>query len=256
MRQILSYARQRDPQNMARAALILMEPLPPIDLIELTQELEGHNWQLIYALEAKPQSLAWQDRTSAVLWTGIMRLARKHGIVMDIQVLRLLRATLLFESMAVRLHPKIDFVRQYWKFNTDRAEQARRRMTDALLAIQDGKTDEQLIIRMDRIATILEGFFVRTRHMLSLPSVNFSSLTSKWSFAFYTLLRFLGAVLAVTVLAGLLVSLNLIASGRPAMSVYELISFLIGNPLYQAMLLLLLLLNGRTVLFRMDDRES
>jgi len=256
MRQILSYARQRDPQNMARAGLILMEPLPPIDLIELTQELEGYNWQLIYALEAKPQSLAWQDRTSAVLWTGIMRLARKHGIVIDIQVLRLLRATLLFESMAVRLHPKIDFVRQYWKFNTDRAEQARRRMTDALLAIQDGKTDEQLIIRMDRIATILEGFFVRTRHMLSLPSVNFSTLTSKWSYAFYTLLRFLGASLAVTVLAGALVSLNLIVGGRPALSVDELIRFLIGNPLYQAMLLLLLLVNGRTVLFRMDDRES
>lgn len=256
MRQILSYARQRDPQNMARATLALMEPLPPIDLIELTQELEGYNWQLIYALEAKPRSLAWQDRTSAVLWTGIMRLARKHGIVIDIQVLRLMRATLLFESMAVRLHPKIDFVRQYWKFNTDRADQARRRMTDALLGIQDGKNDEQIIIRLDRIATILDGFFLRTRHMLSLPSVNFNALTSKWSYVFYTLLRFLGAALVVTVLAGLLVSLNLLVSGRPAMSVYELIRFLIGNPLYQAALLLLLLINGRTVLFRMDDRES
>jgi ubiquinone biosynthesis protein len=256
MRQILSYARQRDPQNMARATLALMEPLPPIDLIELTQELEGYNWQLIYALEAKPHSLAWQDRTSAILWTGIMRLARKHGIVIDIQVLRLMRATLLFESMAVRLHPKIDFVRQYWKFHTDRADQARRRMTDALLGIQDGKNDEQIIIRLDRIATILDGFFLRTRHMLSLPSVNFNALTSKWSYVFYTLLRFLGAALAVTVLAGLLVSLNLIVSGRPAMSVYELIGFLIGNPLYQAALLLLLLINGRTVLFRMDDRES
>jgi hypothetical protein len=109
---------------------------------------------------------------------------------------------------------------------------------------------------MDRIATILEGFFVRTRHMLSLPSVNFSALTSKWSYSFYTLLRFLGTALAMTVLAGLLVSLNLIPSGRPAMSVYELSRFLIENPLYQAMLLLLLLVNGRTVLFRMDDRES
>jgi hypothetical protein len=255
MRQILAYARQRDPQNMARAALILMEPLPPIDLIELTLELESYNWQLIYALEAKPQSLAWQDRTSAILWTGIMRLARKYGIVMDIQVLRLLRATLLFESMAVRLHPKIDFVRHYWKFNADRAEHARRRVTDTLLAIQEGKSDENLIVRMDRIATIFEGFFLRTRHILSLPSVNFNALSGKWSFAVYTLLRFLAAVLAVTVLAGLLVSLNLILMGQPAMGVDALIRFLIGNPLYQAVLLLLLLVSGRTVLFRLDDRE-
>ena len=255
MRQVLSYARQRDAQSMARAALTLMEPLPPIDLLELTLELEAYNWQLIYALEAKPTSLPWQDRTSAVLWTGIMRLARKYGIVMDIQVLRLLRATLLFESMAVRLHPRIDFVRQYWKFSADRAEQARRRVTDTLLAIQEGTSDEQLIIRMDRIATVLEGFFLRLRHMLSLPSVNFNALTSKWSFAFYTLLRFLGAALAVTVLAGLLVWLNLILSGRPLMSVYEVLQGLIGNPLYQAVLLLLLLVYGRTVLFRLDDQE-
>ncbi len=255
MRQILSYARQRDAQSMARAALTLMEPLPPIDLLELTLELEVYTWQLIYALEAKPTSLAWQDRTSAVLWTGIMRLARKYGIVIDIQVLRLLRATLLFESMAVRLHPKIDFVRQYWKYSTDRAEQARRRVTDTLVAIQEGKSDEQLVIRMDRIATILDGFFLRTRHLLTLPSVNFNALTSKWSFAFYTLLRFLGAVLAVTVLAGLLVWLNLSVSGRPLMSVYEVLRVVIGNPLYQGVLLLLLLVNGRTALIRMDDQE-
>jgi len=255
MRQILSYARQRDAQNMARAALTLMEPLPPIDLLELTLELEGYNWQLIYALEATPTSLAWQDRTSAVLWTGIMRLARKYGVVIDIEVLRLLRATLLFESMAVRLHPKIDFVRQYWKFSADRAEQARRRVTDTVLALQEGKADEQLVMRLDRIATIFDGFFLRTRHMLSLPSVNFNALTSKWSYAFYTLLHLVGAVLIATVAGGLLVTLNLWLSGRPAMRVYDLIPYLINQPLFQALLLLLLLLHGRTVLFRMDDRE-
>ena len=255
MRQVLSYARQRDAQNMARAALTLMEPLPPIDLLELTMELEAYAWQLIYSLESKPTSLAWQDRTSAVLWTGIMRLARKYGIVMDSQVLRLLRATLLLESMAVRLHPKIDFVRQYWKFSEDRAEGARRRVTDTVLAIQEGKSDEQLVIRMDRVATILDGFLLRTRHMLSLPSVNFNALASKWSFAFYTGLRFAGAATAATVLAWILVWLRQVLSGRPLMSIGEVLPVLTGHPLYQAVLLLLLLVHGRTVLFRLDDQE-
>jgi hypothetical protein len=91
--------------------------------------------------------------------------------------------------------------------------------------------------------------------MLSLPSVNFTTLTSKWSYAFYTLLRFLGGALAVTVLAGLLVHSNLLLSGQPVLSLYALFVFLIGQPLYQAVLLLLLLVNGRAALFRMDDRE-
>ncbi len=255
MRQILTYARQRDPQSMARAALALMEPLPPIDLIELTQELEGYIWQLIYALEAKPTSLPWQHRTSAILWTGIMRLALKYAIVIDIQVLRLLNATLLFESMAARLHPRVDFVAEYWKFNLNRAEQARRRVTDTLIALQDGRNDEQYVIRLDRMATILEGFSLQTRHSLSLPSVNFSTLTSKWSFAFYNVLRFLAFALAVTVGAGLLVSFNLYLSGQPLLTAAAMFRFLIAHPLYQAVLLFLLLVHGRAVLFRLDDRE-
>ena len=65
----------------------------------------------------------------------------------------------------------------------------------------------------------------------------------------------MGAVLIATLAAGLLVTLNLWLSGRPAMSVYDLIPYLSNQPLFQALLLLLLLLHGRTVLFRMDDRE-
>ena len=255
MRQLLAYARQRDPQNMARAALALMEPLPPIDLIELTLELEAYNWQLIYALEAEPASLPWHDRTSAVVWTGIMRLARKHRIVIDLEVLRLMRATLLFESMAARLHPTIDFVRAYWRYSDDRAEQARRRITDQVLAIQEGRADEQVVIRLERIATILDGFALRTRHMLSLPSVNFNALADKWSFAFYNVLRFLGSALAATVVAGLLISGGLAASGQPLLGFEPLLRAVLARPLYQAALLLLLVVHGRAILFRMDDRE-
>ncbi len=61
MRQNLYYAWQRDPLNMARSTLVLLEPLPPIDLIELTQELETYNWQLLYSLESDPYTLSWQE---------------------------------------------------------------------------------------------------------------------------------------------------------------------------------------------------
>jgi len=110
LRQNLDFTYERDPQNMARAALVLLEPLPPIDLIELVQELETYNWQMLYSLEASPQSVSWQERTSAMQWAGMMQLVRKYGITVDIQVLRLIRSTLLFESMAARLHNEIDFV--------------------------------------------------------------------------------------------------------------------------------------------------
>jgi ubiquinone biosynthesis protein len=255
MRQNLYYAHQRDPQNMARASLILLEPLPPIDLIELIQELETYNWQLIYALEALPNVGSWQERTSAVQWTGLVQLARKYGITIDIQVLRLIRSTLLFESMAARLDREIEFVAQFWKFQTYRAEQARRRVTESILDQLDGQGIERTIIRLDRIAHAVEGLAFRTSHALSLPSVNFNILMGKWSFAVYTLLRFIGQAAALTLIAMFLASLQTYLETRQSLNFVQVFQSLMANPLYQILILLLFYLNGKAILYRWDDKE-
>jgi predicted unusual protein kinase regulating ubiquinone biosynthesis (AarF/ABC1/UbiB family) len=255
MRQNLYYAQERDPQNMARATLVLMEPLPPVDLIELTQEMETFNWQLLHALEAHPASLKWQERTSAIQWMGFIQMARKYGIVIDVHVLRLLRSTMMFEAIAVRLDHDIDYVRQYRKFNRYRAEQSRRRVMRTVVDQLNGKTNEQLVIRLDRIAQTAEGLYFRTRHMLSLPTANFNALMSKWSFAIYTLVLFLVKALGVTVLAFLIFLLPQYLTGGQPVDWLGVFRTMAANPLYQIALLLLIFSSGRTVLFRMDDKE-
>lgn len=255
MRQNLYYAHERDPQNMARASLILLEPLPPIDLIELVQELETYNWQLIYALEAAPHGVSWQERTSAVQWAGIVQLARTYGITIDIQVLRLIRSTLLLESMAARLHHEIDFVEQFRKFNTYRAEQARRHVTDSILDQLAGKGTEQTIIRWDRITQAMEGLVFRTSHMLSLPTVNFNALMGKWSFAIYTLFRFAGQAVILTLIFSMLASVQLYLETPRALDFIRVFQRMISNPIYLILLLVLIYVNGRTILYRLEDKE-
>lgn len=255
LRQNLDFAWERDPQNMARATLVLLEPLPPIDVIELIQELETYNWQLIYSLEASPHNVSWQERTSSVQWAGMMNLVRKYGITVDIQVLRFIRSTLLFESMAERLHAEIDFVKQYQIFKNYRAEQARRRVTDSMLDQMDGKGNEQTIIRLDRIAHAVEGLFFRASHMLSLPSVNFNTLMSKWSFAMYTLLRFVGQTAALTLVFAFLINVKFYFDEQQFMNVYDVFFQVVTNPVYQIILFITIFVHGRTVLFRLDDKE-
>ena len=254
MRQNLNWAWQRDPQNMARSALILLEPLPPVDVIELTQRLETYSRQLLYALEAAPENVPWPERTSAVQWMGMIQLARQYGIVIDKQVLRLLRSVLLFESMAVRLHPKINFVRQYRKFDRYRARQARRRITNTILDQVSGRDNGQLIIRLDRFAHTAETLLSRASHMLSLPSVNFSALVSKWSLAVYILVRFIAQILGVTAVAASLAVLKLYL-GRQAIDIYGALRTVVANPVYHIVILILTFVNARTVFFRMDDKE-
>lgn len=255
MRQNLDFAWERDPQNMARATLVLLEPLPPIDVIELTQELETYNWQLIYALEASPQNVSWQQRTSSTQWAGMMNLARKYGITVDVQMLRFIRSTLLFESMAVRLYPEIDFLKQYQIFKNYRAEQARRRVTDSILNQMDGKGNEQTIIRLDRIAHVVEGLVFRASHVLSLPAVNFSALMSKWSFAVYSFLRFVGQIVIWTLIFALLANIKFYLSELHLMNMHETLQVVVTNPVYQVIFFITIFVHGRTVLFRLDDKE-
>jgi hypothetical protein len=255
MRQNLYYAWQRDPQNMARALLILMEPLPPLDLIELTQQLETYNWQLIYALEADPYSLPWQERTSAIQWRGLVHLAHKYGITIDIEVLRMLRASLLLESAAVRLDRTIDFVDAFRRFDRYKAEQARRRVTETVLDSLEGKSNEQLIIRMDRLFQTLEGLFFRTIHMFSLPSVNFNVLMSKWSFAVYIAVRFAAQALGILGAGVGWAFVQSAAAGVLPFDFRTAAGAVIANPIFQGILLLLVFINGRSVLYRLDDKE-
>ena len=256
LQQNMFYIQQRDPQNMARSSLILLEPLPPIDLIQLTQELESFNWQYLYNLETIPESLTWQERTSAVQWIGMINLARKYGILIDTRVLRLIRSLLLTESSAVRLFHGVDIMRVYEKFERYRAERARRRVTDKVLAQMDGEINERLIIRLDRIADTLQGLFFRTRHMLTLPSVNFSTLMSKWSFAVFIFFRFL---LEFAVLTGVSITIFLgvsILNGLETFDPGAILSSVFGNPVFQILTLVLIFINGNSVLFRLDDKET
>lgn len=255
LRQNLDFAWERDPQNMARASLVLLEPLPPIDLIELIQELETHNWQLIYSMEASPDSVAWQERTSAAQWAGMMQLVRKYGITVDIQVLRLIRSTLLLESMAVRLYRETNFVDEYQSFKEYRAEQARRRVTDNILDQLDGKGNEQSIIRLDRIAHAVEGLLFRVSHSLALPSVNFNALMSKWSFAVYNFLLFLGQLAIITLVFGLFININIYLGSQQLGDITYVFQTIMANPIYQIIFFVMLFVHGRTVLFRLDDKE-
>jgi hypothetical protein len=188
-------------------------------------------------------------------WAGMMQLVRKYGITVDIEVLRFIRSTLLFESMAARLDREVNFVDEYQSFKNYRAEQARRRVTDSMLEQLDGKGNEQSVIRMDRIMHAMEGLLFRTSHMLSLPSVNFNALMSKWSYAVYNFLIFLGQMAILTLIFGLFVSAQSFFSTHQFMNVGRIFQTVAANPIYQIIFLIMIFVHGRTVLFRLDDKE-
>jgi hypothetical protein len=128
-------------------------------------------------------------------------------------------------------------------------------VTDSLLEQLDGKGNEQSIIRLDRIMHAAEGLLFRTSHMLALPSVNFNALMSKWSFAVYNLMLFLGQMAILTLVFAGLLNLKSYVGTQQLLDAGRTLQMVVANPVYQIIFFVMVFVHGRTVLFRLDDKE-
>lgn len=251
LQQNMYYALQEDPLNMARASLALLEPLPPLDVLELTKVLEISNWQMLYACAGRRAGRP-QRPTTLIQWRGLMAAARRFRIAPDLGVVRLLRAIATYEAMALELDADAHPLRSFKRFIRDRANRAadptgpatRRRIAQVF--------DRTVYLKLERMANAGETIFFRLRHLVTLPHVNFHALTSKSSFTFVVLMRFLSHVALLTVTASAAVHGYGIVNGSSE-SFGEVVQTVVRTVAYQAALVVLLAINGRALLFRLDD---
>jgi predicted unusual protein kinase regulating ubiquinone biosynthesis (AarF/ABC1/UbiB family) len=255
LQQNMYYAWKDDPLNMARASLTLLEPLPPVDLIDLTKDLESHNWQMLYAFASRQPHSARHNRTSATQWLGLIQVAQKYGVTIDFHILRLLRATLTFDTLATRLNPELDIIKEYRRFSKDIARRIGRRARRRLYKQATEGVDGKVYLRLERWFNAGEGLYFRLRRMLSIPSVNFSMLMSKWSFIMFTTVVFAAQILLVTGVGMTAVAALHYFNAGELFDVRDAFLTVVSHWLYQLIILFLLIINGRSLLFRLDDKD-
>ncbi len=253
MQQAMYYAWKRDPLEMAQASMVLLEPLPPIDTIKFTKDLESNYWQFLYAIESK--HIEWWERTSARLWLGFVKVARDHSVAMSIHILRLIRACLLNDTIAARLCNRIDHVREYQKFTKYRAKRARERVEERLASqLQDG-LDGRVYLQIEELADTSERLFRQLQRVLATPMLKFNAVLDKSVYSLAIIFRLLGHLVIVTLLA-----LGIFYAKEWRMS-QQLTNFanafmrIISSRTYLMVILLLLVINIRTILFRLGDKE-
>lgn len=106
MRQIFNLMEHEDLEGMARLSLTLLEPLPPIDTDQVIKAVEEVFWDALVAARSKHSE--WYERTTAQLWLGFFRVTSRFKIPMSFDTVRLIRATLLYDTLAARLYNDID----------------------------------------------------------------------------------------------------------------------------------------------------
>jgi ubiquinone biosynthesis protein len=240
-----------DAEGMARATLKLLEPLPPVDVAALMKEAEGEYMRVLYTFGTKAKYTEWWERTSARQWLALVKVAQQYDLPLNLHTLRMIRATLLYDTLVLRLDRKIDRYEEYGRFMEYRAGLAKKRLQKRW----QRSMKDSLFMSLHEMAETGEDAVLRLQHTLSSPFLNFGSVIDKWVFTFSVLGRMVGRMALVAGIAVILVSLvHYFRDG--AVDVANVLNLLLYSSLFHLALLCVVILNVRLIVFRLRERDA
>lgn len=170
---------------MVRAVLHLMEPMPPIDIEPFRNRLEDAWWRAFYGV--KSQHADWWERTSFRLWSTMLQLVRDYQIPLPTNLLRMIRATLLYDTVAARLDRNIDVFEEYRKHIRFESERVKREVQEDLWRQLVDGPDPSTYVNLQRLTDIGQTLLFRVERLLNEPTPSFVTAIAKG----YELLRLL-----------------------------------------------------------------
>jgi predicted unusual protein kinase regulating ubiquinone biosynthesis (AarF/ABC1/UbiB family) len=252
MMDALRHQRSKNISGMVKASLALLEPLPRIDLDEFEKDLERVYFRGASAMWSK--SARWWERTSATMWLNLMRLARRYNLPVKADTVKGLRATLLYDTLALRLDNEMDTRRETQRFYRDylalHGKQMRKKIRKRVsrgLRLED-------YAKLDELAHLGENVVERIKRLVDSPPFSFTYSISKSIYAFITFVKvvsFLGAVLlgvTFAIAAPMRFLGHTLAPDTVLMQVLKSRAFL-------GVASVALLVGLRRIMFRLNDRD-
>jgi ubiquinone biosynthesis protein len=177
--------------RLANAALHFLGPLPPVEVERLTNAMTEIFADYIYASISK--DAAWWERSSAQIWLRFVEMANQFGLSVSMEVLQLFRATLLYDSIIIRLDKDFDFGQAYRPYIKEVAKTKREQSKKNR---QFGLTDRDYIA-LEQVADSGMHFVSKIQRGIEEPLVTFKNLTGKMAYAVVLLLWLIFAGVAV-----------------------------------------------------------
>lgn len=200
MWQLNQYYAQEDVANMVNMVIGIMEPVDPVRGIhQFKKDLVDAWWTGFYGI--KSNHAEWWERSSFWLWLRFFQLIRKHQVPIPRNVVRMIRATLLYDTVAARLNPKINVFKEFHKYSRGVARRTRRHIEKCAVRQMLLGPDDVNFLKARQVADVSDGLLFRLQRFLDDPGFNFMSIAGKVYSAVRALVRaFLlaGAGAAVT----------------------------------------------------------
>ncbi len=252
LQEFMRHRERRNVTGMVKAAMALLEPLPPIDLTELSRSME----RMYYKIEAPvwSQQGRWWERTSATLWLGLMQISRKFNLPIASDTVRGLRATLLYDTLAARLDSELRPTRLSRRFLRDSLSLTGKRMRKSVRKrVQRGLRLSDYA-KLEELFHLGSGAFSGIQRFLDNPPFSFSTSIEKPIYAVITLLR-----VAIFLVLMLLCGAAALGSIEFAKGAQVAIGAVFHQVLFSRPFIILTILASlvglRRIMFRFGDRD-
>lgn len=252
MQQVFLYQAQKDVYGMVRSTMVLLEPLAHVDALQLEKELELVYWQVMYKSWSKHS--AWYERTTASLWFGFLEVARKYQLPLQLDAVRTMRATLLYDTVAFRLHNDLR-ISERQQFLKDRIRRTGKRLRRQLWRrVEHAGPLNKDYARLDEVLQTANQAFHLFRNFINTSRYTFSYAVEKGVYSVIVIIHMVTRILIATALGvgGLLIYRLIKHQG---LGMQESLWTLLTNPWCQAILAFIVLQAIRRILFRLSDRE-
>jgi ubiquinone biosynthesis protein len=226
-----------DVQGMVQVFTNIISPLPPLDEHRLHRDGEALTARWQYGFESKHPE--WWERTSAGMWIGMLELTRRYDIPVTIDTVRLVRSSLLYDTIAARLYDSINMQHEFTSYR----RAARKRAVRRLRECTPGGAGPNVAADLDRLAESLNRHAYQLETFADRPVVSFAASSQKRWFAVSDALQLGAAVAVATVAATALLADRQDGPG----GTIEGFDLAFSSPWYWSVLLLLTWRTYRTV---------
>jgi ubiquinone biosynthesis protein len=180
-----------DIGRMVNTLITLAGPLPPIDVDGFEKAIEAVFTDWVFAI--KSSDAEWWERSSATNWLRYVGVAQEFGVPISLETIQFFRATVLYDSMVIRLNKDIDITHE-WKVYAESAGRASRKRVQRHIRKRLGGLTKMDYLRIEQAFDMASQFMFKVQRSADIPTVEFRNIAGKISYTMSLLLRlgFLG----------------------------------------------------------------
>ena len=251
LREVLASLARDNVSGAAQALVQMLSPLPFIDVYDFTKRIESGLWHELFAL--RDAEAGWWERTTIGLWRTVLKAAREDHVSVRLEIIRLMRSALTYDTMAVRLRPDLDLLGEFERYRVKADRRASRRYRRDM---EQRDPEDLQAASVARWARVTEGagrlglWLENTAENLPVSNL---ALSGKAAYAVSQGFKLATASLLM-LLIGMAFDATLTGATWTEWGTVERVVAVTLHPLYGVLVFAVASLTLRRVLFRLDDK--